>query len=64
VIALSWSAATMIGPSMGLALYESSPALLWMGTLVISCLAAGLMLAGDPRKRPVPEVPAAEPNEV
>jgi len=63
VMALTWSAATMLGPSMGLALYDSSPALLWICTMVISCLAAFMMLAGDPRKHAAPEAPAAEPTE-
>lgn len=64
VMALTWSAATMLGPSIGLALYGNSPALLWIGTMAISCLAAVMMLAGDPRKRTAPEIAPAEPNEI
>jgi len=64
VIALTWSAATMLGPSMGLALYESSPALLWIGTMIVSCLAGVMMLAGDPAKRTAPAITPAEPSEI
>ena len=46
VISICWSLSTMIGPSMGIALYQSSPLLVWVGTLVLSVAAAGLMLAG------------------
>ncbi|MNY76020.1 hypothetical protein D3C86_2154740 [compost metagenome] len=63
-MALTWSAATMVGPSVGLALYGSSPALLWIGTMAISCLAAAMMLAGDPRKRTASEISPAQPNEI
>jgi predicted MFS family arabinose efflux permease len=46
VMSISWSTATMIGPSMGIALYQASPVLVWAGTFVLAIVAAGLTLAG------------------
>lgn len=40
VFGVSWSAATMIGPAAGLALFEFSPALLWLGCFGLGALAA------------------------
>lgn len=51
VISISWSVATMVGPAFGIALYQYSPPLLWVATLVMSLVAAGLMLAGWPGLR-------------
>jgi MFS family permease len=48
VISISWSMATMVGPSAGISLYQSNPTLLWIITLVMSLVAAGLMLATRP----------------
>ena len=45
---MSWSVATMIGPSAGIFLYQAHPALLWVATLMVSLVAAGLMLASRP----------------
>ena len=45
VSSISWSSATMIGPSLGITLWQFSPAFLWFGTLVASGTAAVLMLA-------------------
>jgi MFS family permease len=45
-MSISWSCATMIGPSMGIALYEYSPPLLWLGVFLACVVAAGLTLAG------------------
>ncbi|MDB6076646.1 MAG: transporter [Akkermansiaceae bacterium] len=45
VISMSFSAATMVGPSMGIAIYQLSPVAVWVGTLVLALVAAGLMLA-------------------
>jgi len=44
VMSISWSTATMLGPSVGITLYQANPAMLWVATLVISLVAAGLML--------------------
>lgn len=46
VISISWSTATMMGPLVGISLYQASPALLWLATLVLALVAAGLTLAG------------------
>jgi MFS family permease len=46
VMSISWSTATMIGPSVGIALYQASPGLVWVGTLVLALVAAGLTLLG------------------
>ena len=46
VMSISWSTATMIGPSLGITLYQASPTLLWAGTFVLALVAAGLTLAG------------------
>ena len=51
VISISWSVATMVGPAFGIALYQYSPPLLWVATLVMSLAAAGLMLASWPGLR-------------
>ena len=48
VISISWSVATMIGPSAGISLYQTNPTLLWIITLGMSLAAAGLMLASRP----------------
>lgn len=40
VLGVAWSAATMIGPAVGLILFEHSPVLLWIG-----CGALGIMAA-------------------
>lgn len=45
-MSISWSCATMIGPSLGIALYEYSPPLVWLGTFLACVLAAGLTIAG------------------
>ena len=45
VSSISWSCATMTGPSLGIALWQFSPAMLWTATLVASATAAVLMLA-------------------
>ncbi|MEK7953366.1 MDR family MFS transporter [Luteolibacter soli] len=52
VSSISWSSATMIGPSLGITLWQFSPAILWVGVLVASTVAAFLMLA---TRRYVPE---------
>ena len=36
----------MLGPSMGIALYQASPPLLWAGTFVLAMAASLLTLAG------------------
>ncbi len=46
VMSISWSCATMIGPSAGITLYEFSPALLWGGISVMCVVASLLTLAG------------------
>ena len=40
VLGLAWSLATMIGPGLGVALFESSPAFLW-----VLCTGLGLLAA-------------------
>jgi hypothetical protein len=45
-MSISWSCATMIGPSAGITLYEFSPALLWGGIFVMCIVASILTLAG------------------
>ncbi|HEY1121523.1 MAG TPA: MFS transporter [Haloferula sp.] len=52
VSSISWSSATMIGPSLGITLWQFSPVFLWVGVLVASITAAFLMLA---TRRCVPE---------
>lgn len=42
VLGMAWSAATMIGPAVGLLLFAHSPVLLW-----ISCGALGLLAAAS-----------------
>ncbi len=54
VLGVAWSAATMIGPSAGLALFAHSPALLWAGCGVLGAMAA-ISVAGIRRR-------AAEPD--
>lgn len=51
VMSISWSCATMIGPSMGITLYEYSPPLLWLGIFLACVVAAVLTLAGGRYRR-------------
>jgi len=44
VISMSWSLATMVGPSGGIFLYQGHPTLLWVVALGMSLAASGLML--------------------
>jgi len=44
VISMTWSSATLIGPSIGLAVYQISPLFLWIAVGVIGCLAGAIML--------------------
>lgn len=53
-ISITWSAATMIGPLVGISLYQTSPTLLWLATLVLALIAAGLTLAGGRVGKTVP----------
>lgn len=48
VMSMSWSVATMIGPSAGISLYQTHPTLLWVVTLVMAWIAASLMLGSRP----------------
>ena len=50
VMSITWSSATMIGPPLGITLYQSNPQMLWMVIMGMSFIAALLMLA---TKRPV-----------
>ncbi|MGC4012981.1 MAG: MFS transporter [Luteolibacter sp.] len=45
VMSMTWSAATLFGPAAGLAIYQHSPVVLWLLTLLLSWIAAALMLA-------------------
>ncbi|MEO5714740.1 MAG: MFS transporter [Luteolibacter sp.] len=45
VMSVTWSSATMVGPSLGLIGYHFSPPLLWAGVMVSALLAALLILA-------------------
>ena len=64
VMSISWSTATMIGPSVGITLYQASPTLLWAGTFLLALVASLLTLAGGRVGKsgiPVGEVRRAEP---
>jgi MFS family permease len=54
VISIAWSTATMMGPLLGISLYQASPVLLWLATLVLALIAAGLTLAGGRVGKTVP----------
>ncbi|MFD0893006.1 MFS transporter [Luteolibacter ambystomatis] len=45
VMSMTWSAATLFGPAAGLAIYERSPVVLWLITLLLAWVSALLMLA-------------------
>jgi MFS family permease len=45
VVSVTWSSATMVGPALGLALYHSSPATLWLVLSGLGVLSALLILA-------------------
>jgi len=45
VLGMSWSAATMLGPAAGVALFVHAPALVWLGCLGLGMLAA-IIIAG------------------
>ncbi|BCX47473.1 MFS transporter [Haloferula helveola] len=55
VLGVAWSSATMIGPAAGLALFEHSPALLWIACCGLGALAAA-SVAGC-RQRTKEELP-------
>jgi MFS family permease len=51
---LSWSFAMLIGPLVGISLYNSSPNTLWAGSAVLGLLGALIIVAfGRPRRAPV-----------
>lgn len=58
VMAMTWSLATMVGPSGGIALYQLSPVCLWLVTGSLALVAAGLMLATAKYREP--QVAAAD----
>ncbi|BCU76656.1 MFS transporter [Luteolibacter sp. LG18] len=43
VISMTWSGATLFGPSVGLAVYQRNPLMLWVATLVLSWVAAAFI---------------------
>lgn len=43
VLGISWAAATMVGPVVGITLFEASPPLLWLACLVLGVVAAVLV---------------------
>ncbi len=43
VLGVSWAGAAMLGPAAGIALFESSPVLLWLACLVLGVVAAVLV---------------------
>jgi MFS family permease len=45
VMTITWSSATLVGPSLGIMTYQSSPPLLWISIMGLSFLAAVLVLA-------------------
>ena len=45
VMSITWSSATMVGPTFGIMLYHFSPPVLWSGVAVLSLVAACLVLA-------------------
>ncbi|WP_367872002.1 MDR family MFS transporter [Luteolibacter sp. Populi] len=54
VMSISWSSATMVGPSLGITMYGYNPPLLWGAIFVLCLVAAGLTLAsGRKRYNPV-----------
>jgi MFS family permease len=57
VVSVTWSSATMVGPALGLALYHSSPATLWLVLAGLGVLSALLILATQWK------LPAAAPDE-
>lgn len=50
VMSITWSAATMVGPSFGVALYQFHPGILWLSVMLMSFAAAGLMLLSRPTR--------------
>lgn len=51
VISITWSSATMVGPSFGIMLFHFSPPVLWGSVVGVSVAAAGLMLASQGKAR-------------
>jgi len=49
VISITWSSATMVGPTFGMMLFHFSPPVLWCCVVLLSIVAAGLMLASQGR---------------
>jgi len=64
VMSVTWSSATMVGPSLGLMAYHFSPPLLWAGVMASALLGALLILATRPARQDdgIPET-AAVPAE-
>lgn len=52
VMSITWSSATMVGPTLGIMLYHFHPPVLWMTIVVLAFVAAGLVLASRKTPRP------------
>ena len=52
VMSITWSTATMVGPSLGIMFYHFSPPALWLTVMGMGLLAAWIVLAGNAGHRP------------
>ena len=64
VMSITWSSATMVGPSVGILLYHFNPPLLWISIMILSFVSASLVLASQWKRRRIEtdevRVPAAD----
>ena len=67
VMSITWSSATMVGPSFGILLYHFNPSLLWISITGISLVSACLVLASQWSFKMVEseelDEPAAQPDQ-
>ena len=54
VMSITWSSATMVGPTLGIMLYHFSPPVLWVSIMGLAFVSAFLVLATQWRIKPMP----------
>lgn len=61
VLGLAWNGATMLGPALGMLLFEFAPDLVWTGCLVCGVGAAWVI---KPRRLPIPGSDTTTPSHL
>jgi hypothetical protein len=50
MMTITWSSSALVGPSLGIMIYQASPPLSWISIMSLSVLAAVLVLATTRRR--------------